>query len=215
MSIGKLINLFSTRDPLAASTSRPCIFEQSSSGSTYPMDQSIWFILLAFTTALRVMPRSFLRTSGMSPKWHEMTVYVLVRKVDAWSHVCENGHTNQEVGFVEKGEGDVLSRLDSDSAIVGDTVTGNWPTPTRVLCVKLSDSTALPQISRMVSDSPCGRHVFRWTRCYDLSLIDVDFHDPWKCNFPLLPLFSRRCTNFFLLQTFPKVQGPVPRWSDT
>ncbi|KIJ65983.1 hypothetical protein HYDPIDRAFT_87660 [Hydnomerulius pinastri MD-312] len=99
-TIGKLIDFFSANDP------------------QIPYGLSIYqasgILLLAFTTGAACnAARSFLmRMSGQRivARLRERTYEAALR---------------QEVEFVEKGEGDVLSRLSADSSIVGESVTQN------------------------------------------------------------------------------------------
>ncbi|KAF9460732.1 P-loop containing nucleoside triphosphate hydrolase protein [Collybia nuda] len=99
-TIGKLIDFFSTTNP------------------QLPLDLSVWqastLLLALFTTgALANAGRSFLmRMSGQRivARLREKTYSAALR---------------QEVEFVERGEGDVLSRLSVDTSIVGESVTQN------------------------------------------------------------------------------------------
>ncbi|KAG6332581.1 hypothetical protein ID866_6503, partial [Astraeus odoratus] len=99
-TIGKLIDYFSSENP------------------QIPFGLSTWqasgILLLAFTTgALCNSGRSFLmRMSGQRivARLRERTYEAALR---------------QEVEFIEKGEGDVLSRLSVDSSIVGESITNN------------------------------------------------------------------------------------------
>ncbi|KAF9243225.1 P-loop containing nucleoside triphosphate hydrolase protein [Melanogaster broomeanus] len=99
-TIGKLIDFFSAKDP------------------HIPYGLSVYqasgIILLAFTTGAACnAARSFLmRMSGQ-------------RIVARLRERAYEAALKQEVEFVEKGEGDVLSRLSSDSSIVGESVTQN------------------------------------------------------------------------------------------
>ncbi|KAF9228497.1 hypothetical protein BS17DRAFT_851606 [Gyrodon lividus] len=99
-TIGKLIDFFSAEDP------------------QIPYGLSIYqasgIILLAFTTGAACnAARSFLmRMSGQ-------------RIVARLRERTYEAALKQEVEFVEKGEGDVLSRLSADSSIVGESVTQN------------------------------------------------------------------------------------------
>ncbi|KIJ15572.1 hypothetical protein PAXINDRAFT_133652 [Paxillus involutus ATCC 200175] len=99
-TIGKLIDFFSTNDP------------QIPYGLS--LYQASGILLLAFTTGAACnAARSFLmRMSGQRivARLRERTYEAALR---------------QEVEFVEKGEGDVLSRLNADSSIVGESVTQN------------------------------------------------------------------------------------------
>ncbi|KAH7883273.1 P-loop containing nucleoside triphosphate hydrolase protein [Phlebopus sp. FC_14] len=99
-TIGKLIDFFSAKDPHIP----------------YGLNiyQASGIILLAFTTGAACnAARSFLmRMSGQRivARLRESTYEAALR---------------QEVEFVEKGEGDVLSRLSADSSIVGESITQN------------------------------------------------------------------------------------------
>lgn len=99
-TIGKLIDYFSTENP------------------KIPFGLTTWqasgILLLAFTTgAVCNAGRSFLmRMSGQ-------------RIVARLRENMYGAALRQEVEFVEKGEGDVLSRLGADSSIVGESVTNN------------------------------------------------------------------------------------------
>ncbi|KAI6104888.1 P-loop containing nucleoside triphosphate hydrolase protein [Pisolithus croceorrhizus] len=99
-TIGKLIDYFSTENP------------QIPFGLTTLQASGI--LLLAFTTgAVCNAGRSFLmRMSGQ-------------RIVARLRERMYGAALRQEVEFVEKGEGDVLSRLSADSSIVGESVTNN------------------------------------------------------------------------------------------
>ncbi|KAL4064241.1 P-loop containing nucleoside triphosphate hydrolase protein [Scleroderma yunnanense] len=99
-TIGKLIDYFSSENP------------------QIPFGLSTWqasgILLLAFTAgAICNSGRSFLmRISGQRivARLRERTYEAAMR---------------QEIEFIEKGEGDVLSRLSVDSSIVGESITGN------------------------------------------------------------------------------------------
>lgn len=99
-TIGKLIDYFSSENP------------------QIPFGLSTWqasgILLLAFTTgAICNSGRSFLmRMSGQ-------------RIVARLRERAYEAALKQEVEFIEKGEGDVLSRLSVDSSIVGESITGN------------------------------------------------------------------------------------------
>lgn len=99
-TIGKLIDYFSSENP------------QIPFGLTTLQASGI--LLLAFTTGAACNAgRSFLmRMSGQ-------------RIVARLRERMYGAALRQEVEFVEKGEGDVLSRLSADSSIVGESVTNN------------------------------------------------------------------------------------------
>ncbi|KAI5988152.1 P-loop containing nucleoside triphosphate hydrolase protein [Pisolithus albus] len=99
-TIGKLIDYFSSENP------------QIPFGLTTLQASGI--LLLAFTTGAACNAgRSFLmRMSGQ-------------RIVARLRERMYEAALKQEVEFVEKGEGDVLSRLSADSSIVGESVTNN------------------------------------------------------------------------------------------
>ncbi|KAF8435104.1 P-loop containing nucleoside triphosphate hydrolase protein [Boletus edulis BED1] len=100
LTVGKLIDFFSADDP-----------HMPYGLSIY---QASGILLVAFTTGAACnATRSFLmRMSGQRivARLRERTYEAALR---------------QEVEFVEKGEGDVLSRLSADSSIVGESVTQN------------------------------------------------------------------------------------------
>ncbi|KAH7909507.1 P-loop containing nucleoside triphosphate hydrolase protein [Hygrophoropsis aurantiaca] len=99
-TIGKLIDFFSSKNPqLPFDLSTP---------------HAAGILLLLFTTgALCNAARSFLmRMSGQR----------IVARLRERMYAAA---LKQEVEFVEKGEGDVLSRLSADSSIVGESVTQN------------------------------------------------------------------------------------------
>ncbi|KAH7928699.1 hypothetical protein BV22DRAFT_1030461 [Leucogyrophana mollusca] len=99
-TIGKLIDFFSSKDPQIP-------FDLS-------IGQASGILLLLFTTgaACNATRAYLMRMSGQRivARLRERTYAASLR---------------QEVEFVEKGEGDVLSRLSADSSIVGESVTQN------------------------------------------------------------------------------------------
>ncbi|KAF8548384.1 P-loop containing nucleoside triphosphate hydrolase protein [Imleria badia] len=100
LTVGKLIDFFSADDPHIP--------------YGLSMYQASGILLVAFTTgaACNATRLFLMRTSGQRivARLRERTYEAALR---------------QEVEFIEKGEGDVLSRLSADSSIVGESVTQN------------------------------------------------------------------------------------------
>lgn len=131
LTVGKLIDFFSADDPVSALVC-PVVRDLNGRAQHIPyglsMYQASGILLVAFTTGAACnAARSFLmRMSGMSPSFP-----VSDRVADDGAHRGQRivarlrertyeAALRQEVEFVEKGEGDVLSRLSADSSIVGE-----------------------------------------------------------------------------------------------
>jgi ABC-type multidrug transport system fused ATPase/permease subunit len=152
LTIGKLIDFFASSDSVRAllpSTRRTralthralCPTQERFLGLSFPVAAAVltsFFILGAACNAARAY---LMRLSGQR-------IIARVRK-DAYRNVLR-----QEVEFADKGAGDILSRLGSDTTIVGESVTNNLSDGLRAL------------ISAIVggAPSPCARKSLSFTR---------------------------------------------------
>jgi hypothetical protein len=106
------------------------------------------FTVGAVANAGRAM---LMRISGMSTSNYTgrrlIRPYIGQRIVARLRERMYEASLRQEVEFVEKGEGDVLSRLSADSSIVGERYVSIISGPSFVIHLP----TVLPKIFRMVS----------------------------------------------------------------
>ena len=126
LTVGKLIDFFSAADPVRSSSSRCYGSDLALQHIPYGLSiyQASGILLLAFTTGAACnAARSFLmRMSGTFLPFGQITsdAHRGQRIVARLRERTYEAALRQEVEFVEKGEGDVLSRLSADSSIVGE-----------------------------------------------------------------------------------------------
>ena len=130
LTIGKLIDFFASSDSVRRSRpllhvrpdrlTSPSAYQERFLGLSFPVAAAVLTSFFVIGAACNAARAYLMRLSGQR-------IIARVRK-DAYRNVLR-----QEVEFADKGVGDILSRLGSDTTIVGESVTNNLSDGLRAL----------------------------------------------------------------------------------